>query len=226
MSVPSRPINGLLSALKPKTYKRLQPKLELVVLTYADVLYEVGSEIKTVFFPENGMVSLLSAVGDGLTLEVGIVGSEGMVGLSLFLGDKVSHTQALVQGTGVALAMKASDLAAECRRDDELPALLRGFTRSLFVQVSQSAVCNRYHTTEERMAKWLLMTRDRMRSDRFRITQDFLSNMVGVRREAVSKAAGIVASAGIISYIRGDLTILDGAALEKAACSCYAIIAG
>jgi len=224
MSGPAKPANRLLSALSASTYASLRPLLEAYQLKYRTELYASGAVIKHVYFPESGIISLLSAVGERSTLEVGIVGNEGMVGVSLYLGEKRSNTKAVVQGDGVALRMKAADFLAECERSDELPKLLRRFTHSLLTQISQSAVCNRFHVVDTRLARWLLMTADRMGSNDFLITQDFLSNMIGVRREAVSRAAFKLQEVDLISYQRGNLSIRDRKKLESLACDCYALI--
>ncbi len=224
MSDNSKPNNKILAALPKKEYQRLLPDLEQVDLIFAKLIYEPGEHISHVYFPESGIISLLSAVGENATLEVGIVGSEGMVGLPAFLGVKTSNNLAVVQGIGIALRLKTVNFLAECRRGGEISQFLQRYTYSLLTQISQSAVCNRYHLIEPRMARWLLMTQDRMRTDVFQITQEFLSNMLGVRREAVNKAAGSLQQQKLISYSRGSLTVLNRADLEKVACLCYRII--
>ena len=224
MSGPAKPANRLLLSLSPSTYSSLSPLFEVFELKYKANVYSPGELIRHVYFPESGIISLLSAVGERSTLEVGIVGREGMVGLSLYLGEKRSNTKAVVQGDGVALRMKAADFLTECDRSDELPRILRRFTHSLLTQISQSAVCNRFHLVDRRLARWLLMTADRMGSNDFLITQDFLSNMIGVRREAVSRSAFKLQEEELISYQRGNLTIHDRKRLESLACDCYALV--
>ncbi|MFM9904621.1 MAG: Crp/Fnr family transcriptional regulator [Pyrinomonadaceae bacterium] len=216
--------NRLLAALPEKDYKHCFEKLERVDLVYRETIYETAALIKHVFFPESGIVSLLSTVEEKSTLEVGIVGSEGMLGLPVFLGVKTSNNLALVQGEGVALRMTTADFLAECANSDEMSRILKRFTHSLMAQTAQSAACNRYHPIEARMARWLLMTHDRMRTGKFEITQEFLSNMVGVRREAVNKAARELQHRGLISYNRGKLLILDLKGLRDVTCDCYEII--
>lgn len=225
MSIPIKPQNRLLSALPKKTYQLMCPKLEAFDLRYKEIIYEPGDAISHVYFPESGIISLLSSVGNNSTIEVGIVGSEGMIGLPVFLGTKLSDTRALVQGTGTALRMRSTDFLAESARSDALRNLLLGFTYRLMKQISQSAACNRFHEIEPRLARWLLMTHDRMRNDNFQITQDFLSNMLGVRREAVSRSAGILQTKKLINYHRGDVNIINRKKLELAACNCYAVLA-
>lgn len=216
--------NRLLAALSAKEYARLSPKLTEVSLNYAETLYEPTDVISRVYFPETGIVSLLASVGESSLLEVGIVGSEGFIGLPVFLGVVKSNSRALVQGAGAALQMTAADFLAECESGGELPKLLRRYTHSLMTQISQSAACNRFHPIDARLARWLLMTADRMAANEFKITQEFLSNMLGVRREAVNKAAIIFQQKNLISYSRGKVAILDRAELETAACRCYFII--
>ncbi len=216
--------NSLLAALPSEEYRRLQPDLIRVALTFGDVLYEPEAVIQDVYFPNQGLVSLLSAVEERSTLEVGMVGNEGMVGIPVYLGATISLNQALVQGTGTAMKMKAAVLARQIKEKRPLPELLRRYTLSLFNQISQGAVCNRFHKVEKRLARWLLMSHDRLRLDEFRLTQDFLSHMLGVRREGVVKAARILQQAGLIKYVRGQIRILNRPGLEAAACHCYDIL--
>jgi len=199
-------------------------KTERTALTYGQNIYQTGAIIRHVYFPESGIISLLSAVDGDLTLEVGIVGSEGMIGLPLFLGAKTSNNIALVQGEGFALRMTAADFLAECESCGILQRAVKCFAQSLMAQTAQSAACNRFHPVESRMARWLLMTNDRMKTSIFQITQEFLSNMVGVRREAVSKTARKLQELGLISYYRGRLSILDRKGLKALSCTCYKII--
>jgi CRP-like cAMP-binding protein len=218
------PANRLLAALPPKEFQRLRPKLELVTLTFGEILYNAGQNITHVHFPNDSIVSLLSVVGERSSLEVGIVGNEGMAGLSVFMGVDISRTQALVQGTGTAMRMRSEELSNESNQLGPLHRLLHRYSHSLMTQISQSAACNRFHTVNTRLARWMLMTHDRMGEDRFQLTQDFMSNMLGVRREGVSKAAGELQKQKLISYSRGVISVLDRAGLENAACKCYQII--
>lgn len=216
--------NRLLAALPHKDYQRLLPELEQVPLTFGDILYEPGDTIGHVYFPNNGIISLLSSVESQKVLEVGIVGNEGVAGLPVVLGVRVSLNRGLVQSDGTAMRMKAAVLQKEFKQDGALQRLLHRYLHSLLTQISQSAVCNRFHMVESRLARWLLMTHDRVGSDEFRLTQEFLSNMLGVRREAVSKAAGALQKRGFLNYSRGHITILNRAGLEATACQCYRII--
>ena len=218
------PANRLLAALPPKEFQRLRPKLELVTLTFGEILYNAGQNITHVHFPNDSIVSLLSVVGERSSLEVGIVGNEGMAGLSVFMGVDISRTQALVQGTGTAMRMRSEALRTESDQLSPLHRLLHRYSHSLMTQISQSAACNRFHTVNTRLARWMLMTHDRMGEDTFQLTQDFMSNMLGVRREGVSKAAGELQKQKLIRYSRGVISVLDRAGLESVACKCYQII--
>lgn len=218
------PSNRLLATLPRKEYERLLPSMEEIPLLFENVLYEAGGPILDVYFPNSGIVSLLAAVDDRAALEVGLVGREGMVGLPAFMEVKTSGNRAVVQGAGSAFKMKAKAFRKECNDGGGLPRLLRRYTHSMLTQISQTAVCNRFHPIDARLARWLLMTRDRMGADEFQLTQEFLSNMLGVRREGVNKAAGMLQQQHLIRYSRGALTILNGAGLEAVACQCYGII--
>jgi CRP-like cAMP-binding protein len=216
--------NRLLAALPSKEYQRLRPHLEEVTLPFGEVLYESGEIIRHVYFPNHGIVSLLSMVEERSTLEVGVVGNEGMVGISVFLGVGASLNQALVQGAGTAMSMKAHAMRKHVGHEGPLPDMLRRYANSLLAQISQTAACNRFHTVEARLARWLLMTHDRLRSNEFRLTQEFLSHMLGVRREGVTNAARALQQGNLISYVRGQITILDRAGLEEGSCGCYEIV--
>lgn len=216
--------NRLLAALPKKEYRRLLPQLEQVAMPFAEIIYEPGDVIRHVYFPNDSIVSLLSVVAEHSTLEVGLVGNEGMAGLPVFMGVSTSHNRALVQGAGTAMRMKAAELRAESERLGPLHRLLRRYAHSLLTQVSQTAACNRFHMVDARLARWLLMTHDRVQSDEFRLTQEFMSNMLGVRREGVNKAAGTLQRNELISYSRGHIRVLDRASLEAVSCECYRVI--
>ncbi len=213
--------NRLLTTLSPKEFREILPDMERVSLPLAQVLYNCGDTIRHVYFPLDSLISLLSAVDNRSTLEVGVVGNEGMTGIGIFLGVKASRFQAIVQGAGDALRMKTSDLRRHSEDNYRLKSLLQLYTHALMTQISQSAVCNRFHTVEARLARWLLATRDRLAKNEFQLTQEFLSNMLGVRREMVNKAAGTLQKRGLITHVRGVLTILDNTGLEAASCDCY-----
>ncbi len=221
---PAPVANSLLAALPRKECRRLFDELEPVTLTYGEVLYEPGERIKCVYFPNDSIVSLLTLVDEHHALEVGLVGREGMVGIPLALEISISPVRALVQGTGTAMRMKAAPFLKAFRQSQALQRELHHYTYSLMAQVTQTAACNRFHVVEARLARWLLMTHDRTRSSSFRLTQEFLSQMLGVRRVGVTTAARSLQQNHLISYSRGLITILDRKGLEAASCSCYEIV--
>lgn len=218
------PANRLLAALPKEEYQRLLPELRPVTLAFGKILYEPGAIIRHAYFPNDSIVSLISEVAERSTLEVAIVGNEGMTGISVFMGVARSRTRALVQCGGSAMRMKSAYLGRESDRSGALTRLLRRYSHSLFTQISQSAACNRFHKVDARLARWMLMTHDRTGSDEFRLTQEFMSNMLGVRRERVNMAAGDLQREKLISYSRGMIKIRDRAGLETVACECYRII--
>ena len=216
--------NQLLAALPKKDYQALQRHLEEIPLVFEEILYRPNVLISDVYFPNSGIVSLLAGVNERSTLEVGLVGNEGMIGLGVFLGVNSSINRAVVQGSGSAMKMKATALRKECNNGGVLTQLLRRYSHSVLMQITQSAVCNQFHSIDQRLARWLLMTHDRMASDEFQITQEFLANMLGARREGVSIAAGDLQRRKLIQYTRGRLRVLDRAGLEATSCGCYEII--
>ena len=216
--------NRLLAALPKKDRQRLLPDLEAVTLTFGDILFEPGERLRHVYFPDDSVVSLLSAVEDRELLEVGMVGNDGMAGLPVFMGVNESRSRGLVQGAGGAMRMTAAALRRETGAGGALNKLLLRYSHSLLTQVSQSAACNRFHPVNARLARWLLMTHDRIAGDEFRLTQEFLSHMLGVRREGVTLAAGELQKRKLISYSRGHLRILNRAGLEDVACQCYRVV--
>lgn len=218
------PVNRLLAALPAKEYQRLLPKLENVTLAFAQVIYKPGDIIRHVYFPNDSIVSLLAAEDHHASLEVGMIGNEGMTGISVFLGVPTSRTLALVQSAGAAVRMNSAALRRETDRVGSFHRLLHRYTRSLLTQMTLSSACNRFHTLNARLARRLLMTRDRIGSDEFRLTQEFMSNMLGVRREGVNKVAGELQRGKLISYCRGRVEILNRAGLERISCECYRII--
>ena len=214
----------MLAALPRKQYQRLLTGLESVALTFGEVLHEPGERIQHVYFPSDSLVSLLTVVEGHLALEVGMVGSEGMVGVPLYLGTNVSPVRALVQGAGAAMRMKSARFSEEIRKSPQLQRELSRYTRALMAQITQTAACNRFHVVEARLARWLLMTRDRVRTDEFRLTHAFLGHMLGVRRVGVTTAARALQKRKLIAYSRGKISILDHRRLERAACSCYKLV--
>lgn len=216
--------NRLLAALPKKDYQGLQRHLEEVPLVFGEILYQPNVLISDVYFPNSGIISVLAGVKERSTLEVGLVGKEGMIGLSVFLGVSASLNRAVVQGVGSAMKMKATAFRKECNNGGGLPRLLQRYSHSVLTQVTQSAVCNQFHSVDARLARWLLMTHDRMGDDEFQVTQEFLSHMLGVRREGVSIAAGDLQKRELIRYSRGHLQVMDRAGLEATSCACYEII--
>jgi CRP-like cAMP-binding protein len=219
-----RVANRLLATLPKKEYQRLLTELEQVTLPFNEILYEPGQRIRYVYFPNDAIVSLLAEVATNSTLEVGMVGNEGLTGICVFLGVDESRNRAVVQGAGTAMRMKAAALRREASHIGPLHRLLQRYAHSLLTQVSQSAACNRFHMVDARLARWLLMTSDRLGGERFRLTQEFMSNMLGVRREGVTVAASALQKNDLISYSRGVLNILDRAGLKAVSCQCYKII--
>lgn len=217
--------NAVLSALADEDYDRIVGKMEFTKLALGKVLYQSGGLIKKVYFPESGLVSLVRKMKEKVTIEVGIIGNDGMVGIPVALGDNRAFEDTIVQMAGGGMQMSAFDLREELKRDQSsLLALLLSFTRGLMKQVAQTAACNRLHTIEQRLSRWMLMCRDRMESDELLLTQEFISNMLGTRREGVSIAATVLQRQGLINYSRGHINILDRNGLEKFSCECHQAI--
>jgi len=216
--------NSRLAALPREDYQRLLADLEPVTLTAGEVLYEPGERIRYVYFPSGAHVSLLVLVADQKALEVGLVGREGMVGIPLALGLDVSPVRALVQGTGSALRMEAARFREALGRCPPLQHELYRYAYAKLVQARQTAACNRFHHLEARLARWLLMTRDRMQSDQFHLTHEFLADTLGIRRVGVTNAATALQRRKLISYRRGNIRILDRKGLKAAACGCYEVV--
>lgn len=216
--------NRMLASIPPKSYRRLQAQLEPVTVEFGQILYEPGEAIRHVYFPINCLISLLTAVDKRRSLEVGMVGNEGMAGMPFILGMGVSGVRALVQGDGDALRMAAAPFRIEFARNPPLQDALYRYTYALMAQISQTAACNRFHEVEGRLARWLLMTRDRVGSDEFPLTHEFLAHMLGVRREGVTEAATALKRRKLINYNRGKFAILDAKRLKASSCSCYQIV--
>ena len=216
--------NSLLAALPRKAYLKLLSGLTAVDLVFGEILYEPGVPIRDVYFPGRSLISLLTVVEGHLALEVGMVGREGMVGVPLVLGADVSPVRALVQGAGPALKMNAQRFRNELNASPPLQRELHLYLHAMMAQISQTAACNRFHVVEARLARWLLMTRDRVCSGEFRMTHEFLSHMLGVRRVGVTEAASALQRRKLIEYSRGSITILDDRGLEAACCSCYQVV--
>ena len=216
--------NTILASLPRKEFGRFQAALEPVSLKFGQVLYEPGKAIQHVYFPINCLISLLTAVDKRRSLEVGMVGNEGMAGMPFILGMGVSGVRAIVQGGGDALRMAAGPFHIEFERNPALQEALYRYMYALMTQISQTAACNRFHEAEPRLARWLLMTRDRVMSDEFPLTHEFLAHMLGMRREGVTEAASVFKRRKLIKYRRGKIQILDLKGLKAASCSCYQIV--
>ncbi len=224
MTQQPRPANQILSALPHEEFERLRPNLREVHLKIGDIVYEPEESIESVYFVNSGIVSWLATLEDGNTVEAGVIGSEGLAGVAVLLGAQSTPNQAIIQAEGSALRIASSDLTTEFRRNGELNRMILRFVHSMFTQVAQTAACNRLHTLDQRLARWLLMSHDRVEGDAFSMTQDFLSRMLGVRRAGVSVSANSLKQKGLIDYRRGDIHILNRAGLEVASCECYEIV--
>jgi CRP-like cAMP-binding protein len=222
---PKPPVgNWLLDSLPRADIERVQPHLETVPVAIKQVIYEPNGPIQHVYFPTSCIISLVTYLKDGSSVEMATVGLEGMVGLPVFLGTDTMPSRAFGQVAGNSLRITTAAFTAEVKRNGPLVRVLNRYTQALFNQVAQTTACNRVHLVEQRCARWLLQTHDRVGSDQFLLTQEFLAQMLGVRRSGVSAAAGLLQKAGLIRYARGRITILDRAGLESAACECYGVI--
>jgi CRP-like cAMP-binding protein len=216
--------NSILAALPAEEYERIASSLSTVSFDLGQIIYEPDEVICQVYFPTTTITSLVTILEDGSTVEAGIIGYTGMVGIPVVLGVESSNSQAITQHKGDALGMSVDILKQELSRGGQLQQLLLRFTHALFTQVSQTAACNRLHTVEERLARWLLMIHDRIREDDFLLTQEFIATMLGSRRAGVTVAAGILQQAGLINYKRGRICIIDRERLEEVSCECYRIV--
>jgi CRP-like cAMP-binding protein len=216
--------NQLLAALPAADYECLLPHLEQVQLELGKVLYESGSQQGYVYFPTTCIVSLLYVMQDGSSAEIAIVGNEGVVGIALFMGGESTPSRAVVQSAGYGYRLSASVLETEFGKGGDLQHLLLRYTQALITQMSQTAVCNRHHAVEQQLCRWLLLSLDRLPSNELTMTQELIANMLGVRREGVTEAAGHLQAAGLIHYSRGKITVLDRPKLEIRVCECYAVV--
>ena len=216
--------NRILNALSPAEYARLAPHLEPVSLSGGEVLYRPDEATTHVYFPNRGTVSVVSVFEDGGSVEVGIVGNEGLFGVSVLLGSVTSPLEALVQLPGDALRIRADLLKQEFKKCSALLDLILRYTQAFIIQIAQAAACNRAHQVEGRLARWLLMCQDRARADKLELTHEFIAAMLGIRRAGVTEAAGALQRAGIIKYHRGHITIIDRKGLEAASCECYRVV--
>lgn len=221
---PSPKSNRLLGALPPEDFVRLQPNLEFVPMPLGWAVYESGNTQGYVYFPTNAIVSLMYVLADGASTELGVVGNDGLVGIALFMGGETTLSRAVVQSAGEGYRLKASILKAEFERGGTLQHLLLRYTQALITQMTQTAVCNRHHSVDQQLCRWLLLSLDRLPSNELRMTQELIANMLGVRREGVTVAAGYLQTAGLIHYSRGRITVLDRPKLEARVCECYAVV--
>ena len=217
-------INHLLAALPADVMARLRPHLELVPLPLGKVLYESGDTMRFVYFPTDSIVSLLYVMENGASAEIAVVGNEGLVGISLFMGGESTPSRAVVQSAGSAIRLPGHCLKDEFHRHGELQMLMLRYTQALITQMAQTAVCNRHHSIEQQLCRWLLLSLDRLSGNRLTMTQELIANMLGVRREGVTEAAGKLQKVGVIEYNRGQITVLDRPRLEKLSCECYAVV--
>lgn len=216
--------NRMLRALPREVLDRIAPHLELVDLPQGAVLYEAGSPVRTTYFPVNSIVSLVYVMENGDSAQTVMVGFEGMVGVSPFMGCETSPSRAVMQSAGTIYKLRSSLLAHEFAHNPQATQVLLRYTQSLFIQLAQSAVCNRHHSLENQLCRWLLTTLDRLRSNELYITQELIANLIGARREGVTGAAGNLQRMGIITYSRGHITVIDRPALERQVCECYAAV--
>lgn len=216
--------NHLLAALPKAEFARLEPHLEYVSLPLGESIYESGDKMTHVYFPTTAIISLLYLMENGATAEIGIVGNDGLLGIQLFMGGETTTNRAIIQSSGDAVGMKAKDLKEEFNKGGVFQELLLRYTQALMTQISQTAVCNRLHSVEQQLCRWLLLSHDRLNSDKLVMTHDLISNMLGVRREGVTLAAQKLARRKLISNKRGTITVIDRQGLEAAVCECYAVV--
>src|SRR5688500_10443573 len=216
--------NRLLAALPEESYRALLPHLEHVRLPLGTAVYESGGKQGYVYFPTNSIVSLLYVLENGASAEIAVTGSEGLVGIALFMGGETTPSRAVVQSAGHGYRLRASVLKTEFERGGALQHLLLRFTQALITQMTQTAVCNRHHAVHQQLCRWLLLSLDRLESNELVMTQELIANMLGVRREGVTEAAGKLQDEGLIQYSRGRITVLDRPQLEARVCECYSVV--
>jgi CRP-like cAMP-binding protein len=217
--------NHLLAALPANEFGRLLPRLELAPMRLGEALYESGGRLRHVYFPTTSIVSLLYVMEDGASAEIAVVGNEGILGIALFMGGETTPSRAVVQSAGYGYRLEAQLLKQEFNRAGAgLHLLLLRYTQALITQMAQTAVCNRHHSVEQQLCRWLLLSLDRLSTDELTMTQELIANMLGVRREGVTEAAGNLQRAGLIRYSRGHIKVLDRSRLEQEVCECYAVV--
>lgn len=218
--------NKLLAALSEQAKEHLFPHMKLAALPLGKVLYESGEPLSTVYFPTDSIVSLLYVMESGASAEISVVGNEGLVGIAVFMGGDSTPSRAIVQSAGSAFSLSSQRLRNEFNGFVEMRMLMLRYTQALITQMAQTAVCNRHHSIDQQLCRWLLLSLDRLSGNRLLMTQELIANMLGVRREGVTEAAGKLQALGVIEYHRGRITVLDRPKLEKLACECYAVVKG
>jgi CRP-like cAMP-binding protein len=221
---PSPQQNHILEALPRSERERLFPYLKLVTLPLGKALYESGDLLRHIYFPTDSIISLLYVLKDGASAEIAVVGNDGAVGVALFMGGETTTNRAIVQSAGSAYQMTGPRLKEEFQRHGELLHILLRYTQALITQMAQTAVCNRHHSVDQQLCRWLLLSLDRLASDKLTMTQELIANMLGVRREGVTEAAGKLQKLGVIQYSRGQITVLDRPRLEQLSCECYDVV--
>ena len=216
--------NYLLAALSPAERARVFPNLRLVPMPLGKVLYESGDLLRHVYFPVDCIVSLLYVMADGASAEISVVGHEGLIGVALFMGGETTPSRAIVQSAGHAYRLAGEALKQEFHLNGGMQLLLLRYTQALITQMAQTAVCNRHHSVDQQLCRWLLLSLDRLPSNKLTMTQELIANMLGVRREGVTDAAGKLQKVGVIRYARGQITVLDRPQLESLSCECYAVV--
>src|SRR6202043_1298899 len=216
--------NHLLAALSPAEQARIHPHLRLVPMPLGEVLYESGDVLRHVYFPTDSIISLLYVLADGASAEISVVGNEGLIGIALFMGGQTTPSRAIVQSAGNAYRLIGQRLKDEFHRNGQLQLLLLRYTQALITQMAQTAVGNRHHSVDQQLCRWLLLSLDRLSDNQLNMTQELIANMLGVRREGVTEAAGKLQRLGVIEYVRGQITVLDRPKLEELCCECYAAV--
>lgn len=216
--------NLLLSALPEEDFERIAPMLELVEMPLGLVMYESGGSLRHAYFPTTSIISLLYVLESGASAEIAVVGNEGVLGISLFMGGETTPSRAIVQSAGYAYRLSAKHIKEEFKRAGSMMRLLLRYTQALITQMAQTAVCNRHHSIEQQLCRWLLLSMDRLSGDQLNMTQELIANMLGVRREGVTEAACKLQHAGLIQYTRGRITVIDRIGLENRVCECYQVV--
>ena len=216
--------NHLLAALAPAERERIFPHLQFVALKLGQVLHESGDTLSHVYFPTDCIVSMLYVLSDGATAEIAVAGNEGLIGISLFMGGETTPNRAVVQSAGHAYRLTGQRIKEEFHRDGSLQNLFLRYTQAMITQMAQTAVCNRHHSVDQQLCRWLLLSLDRLPTNKLKMTQELIANMLGVRREGVTEAAGKLQRLDVIRYSRGQITVLDRPHLERLCCECYAVV--